>query len=184
MFHPSLGLNQWMGFARNWGAASARDAALVENALRVGVPAAAGGAGYAGSRTRKRNWGTVMAQAICLRCGKQKQAPWEKCNRCGYDPSGDEEALIRSVYLSVGRFTEPERKATYRTELDRMGLALERGEQVIFPDAELTRLRAKKKSFNSIPRSAVWGAVLRLFLPAMGLLLLLFVAAYLLRIYR
>ena len=122
-----------------------------------------------------------MAEAICLRCGNQKRAPWEKCNRCGYDPSGDEEALIRSVYLSVGRFAESERKATYRTELDRMGLVLERGEQLMFPEAELVRLRAEKKLFNSIPRSAVWGAVLRLFLPAIGLLLLLFVAAYLLR---
>ncbi len=46
--HPSLGLNQWMGFARNWGPSSARQAALVENAIRLGVPAAAAGAGYAG----------------------------------------------------------------------------------------------------------------------------------------
>lgn len=47
-FHPSLGLNQWMGFARNWSPAAAREAALVENAIRLEVPAAAGGAGYAG----------------------------------------------------------------------------------------------------------------------------------------
>lgn len=123
-----------------------------------------------------------MAEAICLRCGNRKKAPWEKCNRCGYDPSGDEEAVIRSVYLSVGRFAESERKAAYRAELDRLGLALERGEQLMFPDAELARLRAEKKLFNSIPRSAVWRAVLRHFLPAIGLLLLLlYVAACVLR---
>lgn len=32
-FHPTLGLNQWMGFARNWGPAAARQAAAVENAI-------------------------------------------------------------------------------------------------------------------------------------------------------
>jgi len=48
VFHRSLSLNTWMGFARNWSPAAARDAMLVENSIRVGIPAAAGGAGYAG----------------------------------------------------------------------------------------------------------------------------------------
>jgi len=38
VFHQRLGLNQWMGFARNWGPSAAFQASLVENAIRVGVP--------------------------------------------------------------------------------------------------------------------------------------------------
>lgn len=57
VFHPSLGLNQWMGFARNWRLSSARQAALVENAIRVGVPAAAAGAGYGGYELGTAIWG-------------------------------------------------------------------------------------------------------------------------------
>ena len=47
-FHARLGLNQWMGFARNWGPQHARQAARVENSLRVGIPAVAVGAGVGG----------------------------------------------------------------------------------------------------------------------------------------
>lgn len=125
-----------------------------------------------------------MAEAICLQCGNHKHAPWEKCKRCEYDPSGDQEALVRSVYLSVGRFTDPDRKATYGAELDRMGIALERGQQPTFSEPELARLREQQKIFKSIPRPAVWGAVLRLFLPTIGLLMVLFAAVYLLKTLR
>jgi hypothetical protein len=48
VFHPTLGLNQWMSFARNWGPGYAQQAAFMESALRVGVPATGVGAGYAG----------------------------------------------------------------------------------------------------------------------------------------
>lgn len=49
VFHRTLGLNQWMGFARNWGSQQAMRAAVIENAVRVGIPtsaAASGGMGY------------------------------------------------------------------------------------------------------------------------------------------
>lgn len=48
IFHRSLPLNQWMGFAARWGGSRAMAATGVENAIRIGVPAAFGGAGYAG----------------------------------------------------------------------------------------------------------------------------------------
>lgn len=115
---------------------------------------------------------------------KEKSTPWEKCERCGYDPSRDEEGLVKSVYLSVGRFTEPRDKARYRTELDRIGAAIEGGEQATFQEAELARLRAQKSLVGRIKPSAPWGAVVRLFLPAIGLLILLFGMAYLIRIAR
>ena len=48
VFHRTLDLNTWMGFARNWGPTAARQAAQVEGAIRIGVPAATGAMGYAG----------------------------------------------------------------------------------------------------------------------------------------
>jgi RHS repeat-associated protein len=48
VFHPKLGLNEWMGFAQNWGPRARLQANLMVNAIRVGVPAAAGLSGYLG----------------------------------------------------------------------------------------------------------------------------------------
>ncbi|HVR39063.1 MAG TPA: Ig-like domain-containing protein [Thermoanaerobaculia bacterium] len=48
IFHRSLSLNTWMGFALRWGGARARNAQIVENSIRVGLPAAATGAGVLG----------------------------------------------------------------------------------------------------------------------------------------
>ena len=56
VFHETLGLNQWMGFARNWGPAAARNAAIVENSIRVGIPTATGGAAYGAYEIADRLW--------------------------------------------------------------------------------------------------------------------------------
>lgn len=125
-----------------------------------------------------------MADAICVRCGHAKSKPWATCERCGLDPVADEEVLVKSVYLSTGRFVAPEEKARYRGELDRIGAAIEGGAQPAFIDAELVRLRAQRGLVKQIPPSTAWGAVLRLFLPAIGLLILLFSIAYVVRIFK
>ena len=104
-----------------------------------------------------------MAEAICVRCGNKKSTPWEKCGRCGCDPNRDEDALVKSVYLSVGRVREPDAKARYRTDLDRIGEALQAGEQPTFPESELARLKAEKAFVESVRPSAAWAAILRQF---------------------
>lgn len=48
-------LNTWMGFAARWGGARAAAAHVIENGIRVLVPAGAAGAGYAGYR-----WGQEL----------------------------------------------------------------------------------------------------------------------------
>jgi hypothetical protein len=45
-----LALNQWMGFARNWGPTQRFLAGTAENAIRVGVPGSIGVGGYGGYR--------------------------------------------------------------------------------------------------------------------------------------
>lgn len=56
VFHETLGLNQWMGFARNWGPSAARNAAMVENSIRVGIPSATGGAAYGAYELTDNLW--------------------------------------------------------------------------------------------------------------------------------
>jgi hypothetical protein len=123
-----------------------------------------------------------MAEAVCMRCGNHKSIAWATCERCGYDPNRDAEGLVRSVYLSVGRFDTPHEKAWYRTELDRIGLDIEKGEQPGFAEAELDRLRAQGALVRKIGAPAVSRAMLRIFLPAIGLLVALFAIAYLVRV--
>jgi hypothetical protein len=50
VFHRTLGLNQWMGFAPRWGGFHAQAAAFVEHSIRIGIPASLAGGGLIGSQ--------------------------------------------------------------------------------------------------------------------------------------
>ena len=122
----------------------------------------------------------TMASALCPRCGTTKKRPWEACKRCGLDPAADEDALLRSVYLSVERFDDGDERRRYRRELDALGERLRAGRSVAFDEAELGKLRERKRLVESVPAAAVWGAVFRLFLPVIVVVAIL-VAILLLR---
>ena len=47
VFHRTLDLNTWMGFARNWGRGDRFNAMLVESTIRLGVPMLTAGTAYA-----------------------------------------------------------------------------------------------------------------------------------------
>jgi hypothetical protein len=126
----------------------------------------------------------MMAEAICLRCGSAKGKPWETCTRCRFDPTRDEDSLVRSAYLSVGRFDDPAEQERYRVELDRVGGEIQRGLEPAFAEAELARLARQRKEIEAISPSAVWGAVARLFLPAAVLIAALFGLAWAIRLAR
>lgn len=125
-----------------------------------------------------------MVDAICLRCGSPKKQPWKRCGGCGYDPAQEEMSLVKSVYLSLGRFEDAADRAAYREELDDIGQRIRAGESVIFDEEVLQRLKAQKRLVESVPLSAVWFAVLRLFLPAIGGLLVLLAILLILRHFR
>jgi len=117
----------------------------------------------------------MQIKAICIRCGEHKQAAFDVCSRCGLDPSLNEEDMIKSAYLSLGRFNRDEQR-DYEGELLLMGRALRDGYEVIKYDSkELDRLRAQKHLVESVPSSAAWGALFRFFLPSIGLLIFLWV---------
>jgi hypothetical protein len=130
-----------------------------------------------------------MSKCICISCGAQKRAPYARCRCCGLDPSTDEASLVKSVYLSTGRFVtgsetdeEEERKAQYAAELDDLARALRSGKQVNYDPDELARLSAQYRLMKSVPRRAIWGAVFRTFLPAFALGAVLLLAILFLRI--
>jgi hypothetical protein len=98
------------------------------------------------------------------------------------DPAADEETLIKSVYLSVGRFAEPADKERYRVELDGLGTEIKRGVEPAFVETELARLARQRNDVGAVRPLAAWGAVFRLFLPAMVLLALLFGLVFAMRL--
>lgn len=107
-----------------------------------------------------------MAKAICIACGHAKPRPWKACRKCGLDPSSDEMALAKSVYLSIGRFEDPAEQAKYEDELDQVGRDLSIGKVVHYDEKELARLVEQKKAVDSVPPLAPWIALMRIFLPA------------------
>lgn len=123
-----------------------------------------------------------MAKAICPRCGTPKKRPWKKCSNCGLDPAHDEDALVKSVYLSVERFEDGGDRRRYSKELDDLTVRIRAGESPSFDPEVLNRLRKQKRLVESVPSSAVWGAVFRLFLPAIVVVVILVVIIVLRRL--
>lgn len=124
----------------------------------------------------------VTADALCARCGSAKRRPWRKCGQCGLDPSDDEELLVQSVYLSVERFEDGGDRRRYGKELDDLTVRIRAGESPSFDPEVLNRLRKQKRLVESVPSSAVWGAVFRLFLPAIVVVVILVVIIVLRRL--
>jgi hypothetical protein len=125
-----------------------------------------------------------VADALCLKCGEPKGLPWKRCRSCNFDPTGDEESLVRSVYLSVARFNEAAASGSYRKQLDAMGAALRAGQSIDFDPGELARLRRERAALESVPISAVWLTIVRFFLPAVLFIGGLLGLSYLLRALR
>ena len=114
-----------------------------------------------------------MVDSVCPRCGTSKKRPWKACSNSCLDPADDEEALVKSVYLSVERFEDGTERRRYRKELDEIARRMRAGESPEFDEAELKRLRKQKRLVESVPASAVWGAVFRFFLPVVVVVVIL-----------
>ena len=113
-------------------------------------------------------------KAICISCGAPKRAPYKRCRRCGFSPTVNDMSLVKSVYLSTGRFAtgeetgqEVERQLRYSKELDDIGAVIRAGNQIEYDEDELTRLKKELAVMRSVPIAAVWGVVFRTFLPGL-----------------
>lgn len=125
-----------------------------------------------------------MAQAICIACGHAKSAPWRRCRSCGLEPTNDDITMVKSVYLSTGRFDQAEEKECYEKELDAVGQRIGAGESYCYDEAELARLLSQKRLVEKIPARAVWAAIGRLLLPGVLLVIVLVIVMLVLRSLR
>lgn len=81
---------------------------------------------------------------------------------------------MKSVYLSTGRFASARRRVRYRGELAGIGRQISEGQTPRYLETELERLRAQRRLAESVPMRLVWGALARLFLPAVLFLAVLY----------
>ena len=100
---------------------------------------------------------------------------------CRFDPNGDETALIRRVYLSVGRYENPHDRKRYAGELDELSQQIASGRQVNYDADELARLAEQKRLVESADSRQLLSVIGRLFLPGIVVLAMLLGVYLLLR---
>lgn len=105
-----------------------------------------------------------MVEAICIRCGEGKTYPWKKCSFCGLDPNLNDDLIIKSVYLSEGRFDEEDDRILYREYLKNISLKIKNGQEFIFNKRELDRLRDQRRIIMNIKWYSPWIVVFRVLL--------------------
>jgi hypothetical protein len=111
------------------------------------------------------------SEAVCLKCGQWKNAPYSKCQSCGFQPRPGSDDEIKSVYLSLGRFEDASDRKDYVNELRELASQIQNQAPITFDEAELYRLQQQRRLFQSASSKQAWLAMLRLFLPAIWLLL-------------
>ena len=110
--------------------------------------------------------------AVCLRCGTTKKVPYAQCDDCGFQPT-DDDSLIKSVYLSLGRYDTPADQSKYDYELKRLASELSSGQEIEFDGEDLARLRRQKIEVDSVDDGSVLRYLLRVFFPGLLFLLVL-----------
>lgn len=91
-----------------------------------------------------------MERAICISCGTSKRLPWKICRECKFDPSLHDIDLVKSVYLSTGRYEEEEDKASYNFRLNQYAETIRNGGSIAFDAGELRRLEKQRKLVGSV----------------------------------
>lgn len=112
-------------------------------------------------------------EAICLKCGEWKRSPYAECGSCSFQPRPGSEEEIKSAYLSLGRFEDGSDRTDYSEELEQLASLIKNQVPINFETTELRRLDAQRRLVRSTSSKQAWLAILRLFLPAIWLLLAL-----------
>lgn len=121
-------------------------------------------------------------KVVCIKCGADKNAPWQECPQCGLEPV--DEDLVKSVYLSSGRFAlDPERAAEYESELADFQAAIRGGRTIEYEEPDLQRLREEKEFVETWPEVATWSTLFRFLLPGIIFLIFLWLLNFLLGLY-
>jgi hypothetical protein len=124
-------------------------------------------------------------KALCIRCGTVKSSVWRRCSICGFDPRRtDEESMVKSVYLSTGRFEEPSEQTRYADDLDRISTEIRSGKQIDFEPDELKRLLLQKRVVESIRPHHLLLFLARFFAPAIVMIAVLWLIYAALTLFR
>jgi hypothetical protein len=123
----------------------------------------------------------MVRQAICLKCDSWKSAPYARCKHCNFKPAPGTDEELQSVYLSLGRFGERDDIRVSKEELNHLSNIIRAGGVLEFPGSEIARLKTERSEFRSVRYRHVWLTIMRLFLPGLFLLGVLWVLIYFLR---
>lgn len=102
--------------------------------------------------------------AACLKCGEGKDAPHDRCSWCGYQPVGDDD-LVKSVYLSLGRYDTQSERSQYAHELERIAQQIRIGHSPIFDAVELVRLQKQRLDVETVDDLGVLRYLIHFLLP-------------------
>lgn len=104
-----------------------------------------------------------MPEAVCIVCGEEKRSPWKICKSCGFDPNSSPDALVKSVYLSTGRYEDRADKDIYKDHLLKFSEDIKSGISVYYEECDILRLTKQMDSVISITWHALSIVVLKFF---------------------
>jgi hypothetical protein len=104
-----------------------------------------------------------MPEAVCIVCGEGKSSPWKVCKSCRFDPKTSSDALVKSVYLSTGRYDDQTCKDKYRNELSRISEDIRSGFPIIYEKSDVIRLNDQMNSVNTVKWYSPWIVVAEFF---------------------
>lgn len=81
-----------------------------------------------------------MPEAVCISCGESKSHPWDVCNSCKFSPGDNLQLLVKSAYLSVGRYEDRRDQDIYRIDLLKIGQGIKSGSDTYFNKSDIDRL--------------------------------------------
>lgn len=97
-----------------------------------------------------------MPEAVCIVCGEGKSSPWKVCKACKFDPKARSDALIKSVYLSTGRYDNQICKDEYRNELSRISEDIKSGFTISYDESDIVRLNNQMNTVNNVKWYYPW----------------------------
>lgn len=103
-----------------------------------------------------------MPEAVCIACGEGKSSPWKVCKSCRFDPNTSSDALVKSVYLSTGRYSDQIRKDKYRNELSKISEDIRSGISINYEESDIIRLNNQMSDVKAVKWYHPWMAVAEL----------------------
>ena len=100
-----------------------------------------------------------MPEAVCIVCGEGKSSPWEVCEVCKFDPKRSQDSLVKSVYLSTGRYDDECSKKIYRNYLNEIAMDIKGRNVIQFHEPDIDRLKRQMNMIKDVKWYYPWISV-------------------------